>query len=711
MYKYKYIYVPFARMRTAQSVENALRKGEGAEFLFGQRNMKKQKPIASGKDLLVLVLASCIVTVAATAIGGSFPVMPLYVGMLGVFAYTVFLAVYFSIFLRKRAGVFKEEREHFEAGDLTGFLAESPHPSLLCSKNGTVEWCNKAFLQAAGVPSLEKDVTMGDICRKVPEGILSLRSNNICQIGESLYHYDFVRMPSGGEYRLVSFRNVTEWNKTAEAYRKLRELYDGDRTAVAYIIIDNVEDMLQNVQEQFRDATSQVADLLREWIWGMGGVIRSYERDKYIAVFNRFGLEKCIRNRFDILDRVRVIHAGEAIPMTVSIGVSCIEKGSLGEREELAKAALDIALQRGGDQVVYKNESGTDYYGGKTKAIYKRANVRARTVGTHLIEMMDKAGNVLIMGHKYGDYDSFGATVGMARFAMHLSVPSVHIVANRSDTNLRACFDKILSCPEYKEIFISAEDAPSYVRPDTLLVVVDVNNFPHTECPKLLDMVENVAIIDHHTQSAVFNKDIALAYIEPSASSASEMVAEILEQHLGAKRLLKEEAELMLSGILLDTKQLVRNTGTRTFGAALFLRGEGADPGETNEFFKNEVTDLKKQAQFLTHVITYKEKLAIAVCEGDTDASYRVIAAKAADRLLSGRGISASFAIVTIGGKVHISARSDGTINVAKILEELHGGGHFDSAGAQIEEDAGEETIEKLKNAIDKYSSMFENER
>ena len=672
--------------------------------------MKQKKPVATGKDLLVLVFVACAVIMASTALCGIFDVMPLYVGMMSVFVYTVFLAFYFSLCMKGRTGILAEEQECLDAGDLTGFLAESPHPALLCKKNGTIVWCNKVFLAAAELPALEHGMTMGDLCKKVPSDVLALRNGNVCRVGETLYQYDFVKTAAGGEYRLVCFYNVSEWNKTTEAYGKLRKLYDDDRTAVAYIIIDNVEDMLQNVQEQFRDATSQVADLLRKWIFEMGGVIRSYERDKYIAVFSRRGLEQCVRNRFEILDSIRSIHAGEALPMTVSIGVSCIEKGSLCEREELAKAALDIALQRGGDQVVYKNEDGTDYYGGKTKAIYKRANVRARAVGTRLIEMMDKAGGVLIMGHKYGDYDSFGATVGMARFAMHLAVPSVHIVANRSDNNLRACFDKISACPEYKDIFISADDAPSYVRSDTLLIVVDVNNFPHTECPKLLDMVENVAIIDHHTQSAVFDKDIALSYIEPSASSASEMVAEILEQHLGAKRLLKEEAELMLSGILLDTKQLIRNTGTRTFSAALFLRGEGADPGETNEFFKNEVMDLKKQAQFLSNVVTYKEKLAIAVCEGDTDASYRVIAAKAADRLLTGRGIAASFAIVTIGGKVHISARSDGTVNVAKILEDFHGGGHFDSAGAQIDVDPHMKAIERLRNAIDKHSNMFEND-
>ena len=291
--------------------------------------MKHKKPNATWRDLSVLVLVACAILTASNIILDRFSVMPLYVAMLSIFTYTLFLAVYFSFCMRGRTQAGRSENESFDAGDLTGFLAESPHPSLLCNKSGTVVWCNKAFLSAADLPALEQDVTMGDLCKKVPADMLALRSGNVCRVGDYLYHYDFVKMTSGGDYRLVSFRNVTEWNKTAESYLKLRELYDNDRSAVAYIIIDNVEDMLQNVQEQFRDATSRVADLLQDWIWSMGGVIRSYERDKYIAVFNRKGLEQCIRTRFDILDRVRGIHAGEALPMTVSIGVSCIEKGSL----------------------------------------------------------------------------------------------------------------------------------------------------------------------------------------------------------------------------------------------------------------------------------------------------------------------------------------------------------------------------------------------
>ena len=591
------------------------------------------------------------------------------------------------------------------AGDLTGVLSASLHPTLLLNRDSTVLWCNRAFLAAADLIAIEEGTRMEDVCLKLKEEDgADGTAPRLCRIGHGIYAYDFVPMPENKDALLVTFRNETELVRTRAELAEMSLRYDEDRTAVAYVVIDNIEELLQYIQEKFRSATNEVAAILRDWAASMGGIIRSYDRDKYILLFDKRHLEECVSNRFSILDRIRNVRIGDGVPVTVSIGVSCAT-GTLFEREQLAQSALDMALQRGGDQVVYKTDTGTDYFGGKTKAIYKRANVRARAVGTRILELLARADNVLIMGHAYGDYDSFGAAIGMARLSMCYGVSKTHIVCRRSDANLRPCFDKIAACEEYDDVIIDPTDAPALVTDGTLLIVVDVNNFPHAECPKLFDLVKNVVIIDHHTQSAVFSKEPRIAYIEPSASSASEMVAEILEQFLGAKRLLKEEAELMLSGILLDTKQLVHNTGTRTFGAALFLRGEGADPDETNEFFKNDVSDLVKQAQFLSNVVIYKEILAIAVCEGDTDPGYRVIAAKAADRLLSGRGIAASFALVTIGGKVHISARSNGTVNVAKILEELHGGGHFDAAGAQIEEDANEETIEKLKHAIDKYVS------
>ena len=664
--------------------------------------MRKKEKSVIKNDVAFLVIAASVAIVGSAALCALPGVIPLYAGMLGVFLYMLALAVYLSV-RRKTAAPARLATESLTVGgDLTGVLGASHHPTLLLDQNSTILWCNAAFLNASALEAVEDGTRMEELCPKVSDSALSDKITHLCRIGHGLYSYDFVPMPDNKKCLLVTFRNVTEQNHLQNEMNQLLQRYDEERTAVAYVVIDNIEELLQYIQEKFRSATNEVAAILRDWAASMGGILRSYDRDKYILFFDKRHLEECVSNRFSILDRIRNVRIGDGVPVTVSIGVSSAT-GTLFEREQLAQSALDMALQRGGDQVVYKTDSGTDFFGGKTKAIYKRANVRARAIGTRILELLARADNVLIMGHAYGDYDSFGAAIGMARLSMCYGVSKTHIVCNTSDPNLRPCLDKIALCEEYDDVFVSASDAPSLVEKKTLLIVVDVNNFPHAECPKLFDLVDDVVIIDHHTQSSAFSKELRVSYIEPSASSASEMVAEILEQFLGAKRLLKEEAELMLSGILLDTKQLIHNTGTRTFGAALFLRGEGADPGETNEFFKNDVSDLVKQAQFLTNVVTYKEILAIAVCEGDTDPGYRVIAAKAADRLLSGRGIAASFALVTIGGKVHISARSNGTVNVAKILEELHGGGHFDSAGAQIEEDANEETIEKLKHAIDKY--------
>ena len=323
-------------------------------------------------------------------------------------------------------------------------------------------------------------------------------------------------------------------------------------------------------------------------------------------------------------------------------------------------------------------------------------------VGNGLCALLGTAGNVLIMGHRFGDFDSFGSAVGVACLVRSRGVP-YRIVVNRSDPNIQECFDRMENLPEYADVFVSGTDALDYVKPDTLLILVDVNNYDHVESPALIHAVKNIVIIDHHNQTGEFRKEPLIAYIEPSASSASELVGEILEQHLGsARRLMKEEAEMMLSGILLDTKRFTRSTGTRTFGVALYLRGEGANPAQTNEMFKSDVGELTKESQFLSKVLMYKEHIALAVCDGDMDSSYRVVAAKAADRLLSVKEVHASFALVKIGDRVHISARSDGTVNVQVVLEQLNGGGHFDVAGAQVE-DTMHSVVARLKKAIDAF--------
>ena len=649
--------------------------------------------------LVVLTSLAILGTAGACAIPA---IIPLYAGMGGILFYMIGLALYMA---HRHAR--HEEKTYIPVeidlgGDLMGVFSSLEQPCLVIDRGSIIRWANPAFLRAANISAVEEGIAMERICGKATDAPLSERIEHLCRIGEGVYRYDIVPMPEEDDRFLVTFRDLTELDRLEAEYALLNTRHEDSETVVAYAMLDNLEEMSQHIQDNFRTAANSAAKKLHAWVFSMGGILRSYDRDKYLILFNKFHLEECIKDRFCILDEIRGIHVGDGVPVTVSIGVCCTS-GTLYEKEQIAQSALDVALQRGGDQVVYRSETGTDYFGGKTKAIYKRANVRARAVGQQLLTLFAYADNVLVMGHKYGDFDSFGSAVGVARLAVCCGVADVHIVCNENEPNLSPCFEKLASCKDYDIPFISTDDAPSLVRKKTLLVIVDVNNIPNTVCEKLYDMVEDVVIIDHHTQTQVFTKEPTVSYIEPSASSASELVAEILEQFLGAKKLLKEEAELMLTGILLDTKQLIHNTGTRTFGAAYFLRGEGADPGETNKFFKDDVKDLAKQGQFLTNVTTYKEILAIAVCEGNTDPSYRVIAAKAANTLLSGKDIAASFTLVNINGSIHISGRSNGTVNVAQILEELGGGGHFDSAGAQVTADDVEEIIVQLKHAIDKY--------
>ena len=391
------------------------------------------------------------------------------------------------------------------------------------------------------------------------------------------------------------------------------------------------------------------------------------------------------------------------MPITVSLGVSHLKEGTLAEREAAAQYALDLALQRGGDQVVLRDDVGVSFFGGRTKAGYKRVNIKARVVASNLLSLIARAGNVLIMGHRFGDYDSFGACVGLARLVLNQGV-RVNIVVNRDDENLAPCFERIAGLSEYRGLFVDKAEGLDLAGADTLLIVADVNNSGYVECPELMEKTLTVAVIDHHIKTVDYNSNVKLEYIDSTASSACELVSEIIENSVGGRVLRPEEAELMLSGVLLDTKRFTRNTGTRTFAVAQFLRGVGANPGEAFEFFKTSVSDLEKEARFHTNVLIYRNKIAIAACDGeDLDASYRVAAAKAADGLLGVKGVTTSFALVLIEDTVHISARSDGTVNVQVILEQFDGGGHFDVAGAQLKGMTLGDAVQALRDSIDDY--------
>ena len=501
-----------------------------------------------------------------------------------------------------------------------------------------------------------------------------------------------------GEPDVYVFSDITE----LEYLKYEAEMKD---PVAAYFVVDNLDETNPKLQDKYRGASAAVSDLLNEFMAGCGGLIKEYGKDKYLCFFENRALKNFIKSKFGILDSIRDIKIEELdMPVTVSGGVSNIS-GSLFEKESAARHALDMALQRGGDQIGLKGASSTEFFGGKTKTVQKRTKVKSRVIANELAQYMKRSSNVLIMGHKNSDGDSIGASVGMARFAMSIG-REVNIVANIHDPNMKFAFAKLRGFEEHKNIFIDEPAALDKITAETFVVVADVNNPQHFESEAVYKNVYRCAVIDHHRKVAEYAKSPDVEYIVPSASSASELVAEILEQSLAPGDLAKEEAELLLAGIFLDTKNFSRNTGAMTFSAALYLRGEGANPSDAEEMIsKTNLEEFIKQARFEANISIYKNSVAISVFEDEAELADRNAGAKAAERMLEIEGVAAAFVIYSIEGVAYISARSLpwGNINVQIIMEALGGGGNFEFAGAQIRNLSLEDVSALLKNAIDDY--------
>lgn len=507
-------------------------------------------------------------------------------------------------------------------------------------------------------------------------------------------------------------RNVGSGEKlfcilTLEDVTELRAAYDraaARDTAIAYIIADNIDELAEYEKEKYRKASAKISSILTEWAQGCGAILKEYEHDKYLCLIEAEKLDENIGRKFDLLDRIRDIRVGEsAVPITVSAGIANLgESASLLEKEKAARLALEMALQRGGDQVVVKGEASIEFYGGRTRTPQKRTKVRARVFANEMLMHMSRSSSVMVMGHRFADFDCFGAAVGIARLAMFCGVP-VHIITDFTDSGMDVCRDIVSKEKDFEGVFVSATDALDMMESDMLLVIVDVNNMALVESREIAKECTSTVIIDHHRKIAEFEREPLMTYIEPAASAACELVAEMLEQCLPDGMLTACEANMLLAGIILDTKQFTRNTGTRTFSAALYLRGCGAEPSDVQELFKTTLDEFTNEGKFRSNVVIYRSMFAVALGDGEGESLDRIAAAKTADKLLSVEGVRASFALIKIGTTVHISARSSGQVNVQLILEQLRGGGHYDSAGAQVEAADISEALTLLKHAIDSY--------
>jgi len=573
-------------------------------------------------------------------------------------------------------------------------VVKMPTPVFICDSDERILWYNNATealhssrnkLYGESVKELFgvtlEEIRQGEATRLFCEGRIFQAS------------YSHIRTEEA-DFALILTSEITE----TEALRS--EMADRE-PAVCYILIDNLAEMMQYDSELYRPAAARVDEVLRTWADHYNGILKEYERDRYLFLTEARVVDALVASKFDILDRVRAVKVGESsLPLTVSMGV-CAVPGDFEDKERAAHAALELALQRGGDQAVVKRGEGTEFYGGITRSVQKRTNVQARVISNELIALMRSASNVVVMGHRRADFDAYGSAVGIARLAMYCGA-RVNIavdLANRDILGQRRMLD---GEEDFIGVTVSPEEALDRLEIGTLVVMTDVSNMANVESLELARRAEKLAVIDHHRKTAEFEREPDVEYIDPSSSSACELIAEMLEQALPRDELSAAEAGVMLAGITLDTMQFSKNTGTRTFSAAMYLRERGADPALVRNLFKESFEEYSGEAQFRRNAEIYRGCCAIAVAEAGEGAS-PVVAAKAANNLIMVDGMRAAFTLMELGDSVKISARSAGDLNVQLIMEELGGGGSFTGAAAVRQGTTIPALIDELKAAIDKY--------
>ena len=651
----------------------------------------------------IITLAMCYLSIEYTDYDPKKIILVYLAIYLGIVALVVTVSLIASAVALKGVHMFTSA---VTQGVSARFMQQLTKPVIICDEKGKIVWYNQYLREVCGSRKTLYNKYLDSICDSTLERIVKsddlLGTDLHFTTGDSTekllpgvfnavgYEIEY----EDRTYYMAVFTDVTAL-KTLE--RRIRD----EETYIGYAMIDNLEELLQYIQEGYGMATEEVEKILEKYFQGVGGFVREYGNNRFMCVFEAQQFIALEADKFSLLDEVREIRLGETtLSVTVSMGIAKIE-GTLLEKERAAHAALDMALQRGGDQVVVKTKDGVEFYGGKTKAVQKRTKVRSRVIANELIALVSMSENVLIMGHSFPDADSFASCVAMARIAKFCGAKA-HIIIDENDRNLKNCFRSLEDNPDYSGIFVDRAQAQDLMESGTLVVVTDVNNMNICEAPDIVTGAEEYVIIDHHRKTSEFTKQPKIGYIEPSASSCSELMSELLELILPQGTLPKAEADLLFAGMLLDTKQFTHNTGVRTFSAALYLRNEGASPLDAQALFKTELDDFLSEAQFESNVQIYRGSVAIALNEADTSNNLtRVNAAKAADRLLSVENIRAAFAICSIDKVICISARSDGSVNVQRIAEKLGGGGHFDSAGAQLRGVTVKEAIIQLRTAID----------
>ncbi len=570
-----------------------------------------------------------------------------------------------------------------------------PTALLIVDQSGKILWYNQAMSDMLdGVQLIDKNIsgiiTGLSVEKLIEQGSIEQR------IAENYYRLESQVMLSDDDERRqlinIYFYNIS-------AYKQLKMLYDDKQPTIAIMQVDNYDDVINETKEDRRPfVTSEIDKKINLWSSRMNGILKKIDKDKYIAIFEYKYLSILEAKRFAILDEIRSIDVGNRIAPTLSIGVATTS-GSLSQVEEIASSALELALGRGGDQAVLKKQADFEFYGGKTKAVEKRNKVKARIIAHALRPIIDESQSVYIMGHTFPDMDSYGAAIGIYQAVINRGKTG-YIVLKQVNETINAIHAKFADDDSFR--FITPDEALAGFSDEDLLIVVDTHRPSFTESPELEARALRKVLIDHHRRGKEFIENTLLTYLEPYASSASELVTEVL-QYMERKMMIeKRVAEALLAGIYVDTKNFTVKTGVRTFESAALLRRFDADTTEVKALFKDDLDSFVARSNIVRNAEMIFSEIALSTSD-ETIANGRLIGAQGADSLLEIRGVKASFVLVRVDDEIYLSGRSHGDVNVQLIAEKLGGGGHLTGSGAQFKDITMAEAKAKLIDTLEQY--------
>ena len=630
---------------------------------------------------------------------------------LGIILY-VGIAVFLLIYQRPRMFndliAFASQYEFLEKR----VLEELALPYAIMDMQGRMIWSNKMFAQLTGkdqfyqknVSTIFPDITTN----KLPVSEEHEISEVSTQFGDRIYRISMQRIvldAAVASSRLLA--NLPETTSLIAMYlydetelKDYIQANEDNKLVVALAYLDNYEEALESVEDVRRSLLIALIDRkITKYFSNYDGLVRKLEKDKYFLIMRQSSLEALKVQKFHILEEVKTVNIGNEMTVTLSIGIG-LNAATYLQNYEYSRIAIEMALGRGGDQVVIKNGDSITYFGGKAQQMEKTTRVKARVKAQALKEFMSTKERVVVMGHKITDVDALGAAIGIYRAGKTLGKP-VHIVVNDPSTSIRPLMAGYMNNPDYEpSMFIDHDQAMELVDNDTVVVVVDTNKPSYTECEELLYMTRTIVVLDHHRRGNEVIQNAVLSYVEPYASSTCEMVAEILQYFSDDLRLRNIEADCIYAGIMIDTNNFITRAGVRTFEAAAFLRRSGADMTRVRKMLRDNIDSYKAKAEAVRTAEIYRGCFAIAKCPSEGLESPTVVGAQAANELLNIAGVKASFVLTTYNKEVYVSARAIDEVNVQVMMEKLGGGGHINIAGAQVKESI-EEVEHMIREIID----------